>query len=132
MTAQLKPFEDKLYQEMLGRIKQTDLDVPVRRGSYFYYARIEEGKQYSIRCRRKGSMDAPEEIVLDPNEMAKEHKFVGIGETAYSDDRNLLAYSIDFTGFRQYSLYVKDLRTASATRKNRQNSACQIKRRKLI
>jgi len=117
---------------MLGRIKQTDLDVPVQRGSYFYYARIEEGKQYSIRCRRKGSMDAPEEIVLDPNEMAKEHKFVGIGETAYSDDRNLLAYSIDFTGFRQYSLYVKDLRTASATRKNRQNSACQIKRRKLI
>ena len=132
MTAQLKPFEDKLYQEMLGRIKQTDLDVPVQRGSYFYYARTEEGKQYPIRCRRKASMDAPEQVVLDPNEMAKEHRFVGIGETAYSDDRNLLAYSIDFTGFRQYSLYVKDLRTASATRKNRQNSACQIKRRKLI
>ena len=79
MTAQLKPFEDKLYQEMLGRIKQTDLEVPVRRGDYLYYSRTEEGKQYPIRCRRKGTMQAPEEIVLDPNEMAKTHKFVGIG-----------------------------------------------------
>jgi len=58
-------------------------------------------------------MDAPEQIVLDPNEMAKEHKFVGIGETAYSDDGNLLAYGVDFTGFRQYSLHVKDLRTGA-------------------
>src|SRR4051812_21466913 len=63
MTAQLKPFEEKLYGEMLGRIKQIDLDVPVRRGNYFYYTRTEEGKQYSIRCRREGSMDAPEQIV---------------------------------------------------------------------
>jgi oligopeptidase B len=110
-TADLKPFEDKLYQEMLGRIKQTDLEVPVRRGEYLYYSRTEEGKQYPIRCRRKGSMDAPEEIVLDPNEMAKTHKFVGIGRSAYSDDGNLLAYTVDFTGFRQFILQVKDLRT---------------------
>ena len=111
MTADLKPFEDKLYTEMLGRIKQTDLEVPVRRGDYFYYSRTEEGKQYPIRCRRKGSMEAPEEIVLDPNEMAKTHKFVGIGRSAYSDDGNLLAYTVDFTGFRQYALQVKDLRS---------------------
>jgi oligopeptidase B len=111
MTAKLKPFEDALYQEMLGRIKQTDLEVPVRRGDYLYYSRTEEGKQYPIRCRRKGSMEAPEEIVLDPNEMGKTHKFVGIGASAYSDDGNLLAYTVDFTGFRQYSLQVKDLRT---------------------
>jgi oligopeptidase B len=110
-TADLKPFEDKLYQEMLGRIKQTDLEVPVRRGEFLYYSRTEEGKQYPIRCRRKGSMEAPEEIVLDPNEMAKTHKFVGIGRSAYSDDGNLLAYAVDFTGFRQYILQVKDLRT---------------------
>jgi oligopeptidase B len=113
LTADLKPFEDKLYQEMLGRIKQTDLEVPVRRGDYLYYSRTEEGKQYPIRCRRKGSMEAPEEIVLDPNEMAKAHKFVGIGRIAYSDDGNLLAYTVDFTGFRQYALQVKDLRTGA-------------------
>jgi oligopeptidase B len=110
-TQNLKPFQDALYKEMLGRIKQTDLDVPVRRGEYLYYARTEEGKQYPIRCRRKGSMEAPEEIVLDANELAKTHKFVGIGDTTYSDDGNLLAYTMDFTGFRQYSLQVKDLRT---------------------
>jgi oligopeptidase B len=111
VTANLKPFEDALYQEMLGRIKQTDLDVPVRRGSYLYYSRTEEGKQYPIRCRRKGSMDSPEEIILDPNELGKTHKFVGIGATAVSDDGNFLAYTVDFTGFRQYALQVKDLRT---------------------
>src|SRR3954452_15411914 len=81
-TASLKPFEEALYKEMLGRIKQTDLDVPVRRGAYLYYTRTEEGKQYPIRCRRKGSMEAAEEVVLDPNEMEKTHKFVGIGDTA--------------------------------------------------
>jgi oligopeptidase B len=113
MTAGLKPFQDALYQEMLGRIKQTDLDVPVRRGEYLYYSRTEEGKQYPIRCRRKGTMKAPEEILLDANELSKTHKFVGIGETSYSDDGNLLAYTVDFTGFRQYGLQVKDLRTGA-------------------
>src|SRR5215831_10376003 len=111
LTGSLKPFEDKLYAEMLGRIKQTDLDVPVRRGEYLYYSRTEEGQQYPIRCRRKGSMDAPEQVILDPNEMAKTHKFVGIGRTAFSDDGYLMAYTVDFTGFRQYALQVKDLRT---------------------
>jgi oligopeptidase B len=113
MTTNLKPFEDELYKEMLGRIKQTDLEVPVRRGAYLYYSRTEEGKQYPIRCRRKGSMDAPEEIILDANELAKTHKFVGIGATRVSDDGNLLAYTVDFTGFRQYTLQVKDLRTGT-------------------
>jgi len=110
MTAKIKPLEETLYKEMLGRIKQTDLEVPVRRGDYLYYLRTEEGKQYPIRCRRKGSMESPEEVVLDPNEMAKTHKFVGIGDLAYSDDGNLLAYTVDFTGFRQFGLQVKDLR----------------------
>jgi oligopeptidase B len=113
MTAGLKPFQETLYAEMLGRIKQTDLEVPVRRGEYLYYNRTEEGKQYPIRCRRKGGMQAPEEIVLDPNELAKTHKFVGIGATALSDDGSLLAYAVDFTGFRQYMLQVKDLRTGT-------------------
>jgi len=111
MTKGLKPFEDTLYKEMLGRIKQTDLSVPVRRGNYLYYSRTEEGKQYPIHCRKQGSMDAPEEILLDLNELAKEHKFVGLGAFEVSDDNNLLAYTLDYTGFRQYSLRVKDIRT---------------------
>lgn len=111
MTADLAPFQDALYKEMLGRLKQTDLTVPVRRGEYLYYSRTEEGKQYPIQCRRKGSMEAPEEILLDPNELAKTHKFVGLGAFVVSDDHNMLAYSIDYTGFRQYGLQVKNLRT---------------------
>lgn len=111
MTKHLKPFEDALYKEMLARIKQTDLSVPARRSGYLYYTRTEEGKQYPINCRKKGSMQAPEEVLLDSNELAKGHKFVGIGELAVSDDQNLLAYTVDYAGFRQYSLRVKDLRT---------------------
>ena len=113
MTKDLNPFQDALYNEMLGRIQQTDLSVPTRRGPYFYYTRTEEGKQYPIQCRRKGSMEAREEVLLDANELAKTHKFVGVGSFAVSDDQNLLAYTVDFTGFRQYTLQVKDLRTGS-------------------
>ncbi len=111
MTKDVQPFANNLYQEMLSHIKQTDLDVPVRMGDYFYYARTEEGKQYPIRCRRKGSMDSPEQVILDLNEIAVGKKFVGLGSTAISDDQNLLAYTLDFSGFRQYTLQVKDLRT---------------------
>src|SRR5947209_265706 len=111
MTKGIQPFADALYKEMLGRIKQTDLSVPTPRRGYFYYTRTVEGKQYPINCRRKGSMDAPEEILLDPNELSKDHKFVGVGAFTVSDDQNLLAYTMDFSGFRQYALNVKDLRT---------------------
>src|SRR5690348_18408621 len=111
MTKDLKPFEDELYKEMLSHVKQTDLTVPVPDGSYFYYSRTEEGKQYPIQCRRKGSMDAAEEVLLDLNEMAKGHSFLGLGAFSISDDNNLLAYTSDTTGFRQFTLHVKDLRT---------------------
>ena len=111
LTKDLKPFEDSLYKEMLGRIKQTDLSVPTRKDGYFYYSRTEEGKQYPIQCRRKGTMDEPEEILLDGNELAKGHSFLGLGALTVSDDSNLLAYTTDVTGYRQYSLHVKDLYT---------------------
>ena len=107
----LEPFREKLYKEFLGRIQQTDLTVPYRRGEYFYYSRTEEGKQYPILCRKKSSLDATEEIMLDVNELAKGQKFLSLGAQAVSDDANLLAYSTDTTGFREYTLYVKDLRT---------------------
>ncbi len=106
-----EPFQATLYTEMLARIKQTDLSVPYREHGYVYYTRTEEGKQYPIFCRKKGSTDAPEQITLDLNELAKGEKFMALGAYAVSDDGNLLAYSTDNTGFRQYNLRVKDLRT---------------------
>jgi len=111
MTKDLLPFSDSLYKEMLGRIKQTDLSVPVARRGYLYYSRTVEGKQYPIQCRRKGNMETPEEVLLDMNELGKDNKFVGLGGFVVSDDQNLVAYTVDFTGFRQFALRVKDLRT---------------------
>jgi oligopeptidase B len=112
--AYMKPtaaLQEKLYKEMLGRIKQTDTQVPYRENGYLYYTRTVEGKQYPIFARRKGSMDAPEEVTLDVNELAVGHKYTGIGAYAVSDDGNLLAYSVDHDGHRDYKLHVKDLRT---------------------
>jgi oligopeptidase B len=112
--AVMKPtaaLQDKLYKEMVGHIKETDVNVPYRWGGYFYYTRTEQGKQYPISCRKKGSLDAKEEVVLDQNEMAKGLKFFSVGAFVPSDDGNLLAYSTDTTGYRQYKLQIKDLRT---------------------
>ena len=106
-----EPFQKKLYDEMLSRVKETDVEVPYREGDYFYYTRVEAGKQYPIRCRKKASMDAPEEILLDINELAKGQVYMAVAAFAVSPDGNLLAYSYDNTGFRQYNLAVKDLRT---------------------
>ena len=111
VMAPYKELQETLYKEMLGRIKETDLSVPVRDGAYFYYTRTEQGQQYPIYCRKKGSLDAPEEVYLDVNALAKGEKFMAIGTTSVSDDGNLLAYTTDTTGFREYKLYVRDLRT---------------------
>ncbi len=113
MTRGLKPFEDALYNEMLSHIKQTDLSVPVRRNDYYYYSRTEEGKQYPIQCRKKGSLSGEEEVLLDLNELGQGKKFVGLGAFVVSDDQNLLAYTLDYVGYRQFTLHVKDLRTGA-------------------
>ena len=111
-------LQAKLYKEMLSHIKQTDVQVPYRQGNHFYYTRTEEGKQYPIFCRKRGSLDAPEEVLLDLNEMAKGQKFMSIGTFTPSDDGNLLAYSTDNNGYRQYTLHVKDLRTGQDLSEN--------------
>jgi oligopeptidase B len=106
-----EPLQEKLYKEMLSRVKETDVEVPYKEGGHFYYVRTEAGKQYGIRCRKKGSMDAPEETLLDVNELAKGQAFMSLGAFQVSEDGNLLAYTTDNTGYRQYTLAVKDLRT---------------------
>jgi oligopeptidase B len=111
MTADEKPLAEKLYNETLSHIQQTDNSVPYRRNGYWYYSRTEQGKQYAVLCRKKGSLDAPEEVVLDGNEMAKGEKFFAIAEAEVSDSTGLLAYMTDTVGFRQYKLHIKDLRT---------------------
>jgi oligopeptidase B len=113
-AAVMKPTEalqDKLYTEILSHIKQTDTNVPYRWGNSFYYSRTVEGKQYPIYCRRQGSLDASEEVLLDLNELARGQKFMAVGSFAPSDDGTLLAYSTDNTGYRQYTLQIKNLRT---------------------
>jgi oligopeptidase B len=110
----MKPTEalqQKLYDEMVSHLKETDVDVPYRQGGYFYYERWEKGKQYQIFARRKGSLEAAEEITIDRNELARNQRFMAVGGYAPSDDGNLLAYTTDNTGFRQYRLRVRDLRT---------------------
>jgi len=100
-----------LYKEMLGRIKETDMGVPYREGQYDYYSRTEQGKDYPIYCRRKRVERAIEEITLDMNAMAQGHEFFALGAYEVSPDANLLAFSTDVTGFREFTLQVKDLRT---------------------
>jgi oligopeptidase B len=108
-----EPLQEKLYQEMLGRIQQTDLSVPYKLRGYLYFSRTEEGKQYAIHCRRRVAEGTAEELLLDLNVLAEGHSFLGLGSFDVSDDNHLLAYSIDTTGFRQYVLQVKDLRTGA-------------------
>jgi len=110
----MKPTESlqtTLYDEMVSHIKETDVNVPYKDGSYFYYSRWEAGKQYQIFARKMGGLDAPEQIAVDVNELAKGEKFMALGAYEVSDDGHLLAYSTDNTGFRQYRLHVRDLAT---------------------
>src|SRR5271154_6234594 len=111
LMATNKPFEDQLYKELLSHVKETDDSYPYHENGYYYYDRTEAGKQYVIHCRRKGSMTAPEEIYLDVNKLAEGEKFMGLRVVEPSDDGNLLAYSTDNTGFRQYKLHFRDLLT---------------------
>ena len=113
-SAVMRPTEalqETLYNEMLGRLKQTDLSVPYRLGDYRYYGRTEEGKQYTLYCRKRIEPEGDEEVILDLNELADGKKFLGLGFFKVSDDGGKLAYATDVTGFREFTLYVKDLLT---------------------
>jgi oligopeptidase B len=106
-----EPFQKKLYREMLARIKETDTEVPYRDGAFHYYSRTRKGRQYRIYCRKRETLSAREEVILDLNDIARGKPFLGIGAMEVSPDAKLLAYSTDFTGFREYTLRFKDLST---------------------
>lgn len=109
MMKHTEGFQERLYKELLSRIKETDLSVPVKIDDYYYYTRTEEGKQYHIHCRKKGNLDAGEEILLDQNVLAEGHEYFQIGAYEISPDHKLLAYSVDTAGSEVYTLHVKDL-----------------------
>lgn len=104
-------LQNTLYEEMKGRIKETDLSVPTKVDDYYYYTRTFEGKQYPAHYRKRGSLDAPEELLLDLNQLAEGQKYFRLGAFQVSPDHNLLAYSTDTDGSEVYTLRVKDLRT---------------------
>ncbi len=106
-----KAFVDDLYKEMLGRIKQDDTSVPYKKGDFWYFTQTEEGKQYPVYFRSKTKDGKDAEVLLDQNEMAKGYKYFAVGEFDVSDDGHILAFATDTTGYRQYTLQFKDLRT---------------------
>jgi len=111
LMAPLKPLQEKLYGEIVGRIKQDDASVPYRERGYWYYTRYETGKDYPIHARRKGDMQAPEEVLLDLNPMAEGKGYFSVGDMDISRDNRLLAWAEDGVGRRQYTLRFKNLET---------------------
>jgi len=110
-TAPVRGFEEKLFEEIKARFKKTDMSVPYRLADYFYYTRYEDGKEYAIYARKRGSLDEPEEIMLDGNALAEGHEFFAVGAWTVSTGQDLLAYAVDTVGRRIYSAYVKQLST---------------------
>jgi oligopeptidase B len=111
MMRHTEPLQAQLYEEMLSRIQETDLSVPYRDGDYYYYSRTEAGKSYPIHCRKRGSLDAIEEVLLDENLLAEGHEFFEVGVFEVSPDHRLLAYSVDTSGAELYTLYFLNLET---------------------
>ncbi len=104
-------FQEKLYDEIVGRIKKTDMSVPSKESGYYYYSRYEEGGEYPIYCRKKGTMETEEEILLNVNEMAKGHAYYSVAGFSVSTDNNLIAFGVDTVSRRKYTIHFKNLKT---------------------
>jgi len=111
MMSHTEGFQEELFEEIKGRIKQTDLSVPYKRDDYYYYTRVVEGKEYPIYCRKKGSLDAAEEIMIDANALAEGHKFSSVGGVDISSGQDIVSFAQDTLGRRFYSLRFKNLST---------------------
>jgi oligopeptidase B len=123
MTEHLKPLQDELYKEMIGRINEDDASVPVKDDEYYYYSRMEKGKNYAINCRKKGSLDAKEEIILDENILAEGKEYFSVGALEMSPDHKLMAYAIDVNGSEEYDIYIKNLETGEMLTDEIENTA---------
>jgi oligopeptidase B len=104
-----EPLQEKLFAEIIGRIKQTDMSVPFKKNGYYYYTRFEEGKEYPVYCRKKGSPRAGEEIMLDVNQLAEGYEYFQVVGLQVSIDNRLLAFGVDTRGSRKYTLHFKNL-----------------------
>jgi oligopeptidase B len=111
MTSHTTDLQERLFEEIKGRIKQTDMSVPYRRDDYFYYTRVEDGKDYPIYCRKRGSLEGEEEVMIDANVLAEGHGFSSIGRMAVSSGQDLLAFAQDTMGRRFYHIRLKNLTT---------------------
>jgi len=111
MLQDTEKFQEALFHEMKGRIKEKDESVPYLKNGYYYYSRTEEGKQYYKFCRKKGSLDAPEEILLDVDDMAEGYAYYAASGFSISPDNKLLAFGVDTVSRREYTIYVKNLET---------------------
>ena len=116
MMAPTKPLQETLFREFKARIKQTDVTVPYRKDDYYYYSRTEDQKNYPIYCRRKGSTEAPEQVMLDVNRVAEGHKFCSARPAEVSPAQDILAYGVDLVGRRFYTLQFKNLTTGELLR----------------
>jgi len=104
-------LQEKLFDEIVGRIKQTDESVPYKKNGYYYYTRYEEGKEYPIYCRKEGSLEAEEVIMLNVNEMAEGYTYFSVNGLSVSTNNRFLSYGVDTVSRRKYTIYVKDLKT---------------------
>ncbi len=111
VMAPARDLEEKLFEEIKGRIKQTDMSVPYKKDGYYYYTRYEEGKEYPIHCRKKESLEAPEEVMIDANVLAEGHEYFAVGGRAVSSAQDILAYATDTLGRRIYTIAFKNLDT---------------------
>jgi oligopeptidase B len=122
VMASVKPFEEKLFHEMKSRIKEQDESVPAKDGNYYYYARFIEGGEYPIYCRKKNSLDAQEEILLDGNKLAKNKKYFNIGGYEITDNEEIMAYGVDSISRRNYTVRFKNLLTGKLYKEQIKNT----------
>lgn len=123
MMADTDTLQEKLYKEMRGRIKEDDASVPYRDNGYWYYTRYEEGKEYPIHCRKKGSLDAAEEVMLNVNELAEGYDYFSVAGLSVSDDNKWLAYGVDTVSRRLYTVYFKNLETGELSKEHIPNTS---------
>lgn len=126
MMAHTDALQEKLFKEIVGRIKQTDMSVPYLENGYYYYTRFEEGWEYPLYCRKKGSLDAEEQVMLDVNRLAEGYSYYQVGGLRVSDDNRWLAYAVDTVSRRIYTIHFKNLETGEILEEKIENTAGNI------